>query len=275
MRTKLRDGETVVFETQKHWIVLAKPMLLLLVSIVLSVYLKTYQGDTLGTISKLIITPMKTYSIYFVPIFLAVFLYAYIERKYNIWVVTNYRVIDEEGVFSAYMKESLLDKINNVTYYQSVYGGLMGYGNVAIQTAAEQGQTSFVDVADPKTLCESISNTQSQVGSNRPVYESAKQEAKEDTMDCPYCAEAIKPQAKICRFCSKDIISTPVTQETSWKHVKSDRKPQSTGFYKDSVLPEVDTQLTDPTQDLKKGVAPESSGDIRDHYNPRDFLKNQ
>ena len=66
------------------------------------------------------------------------------------------RVIDEFGILSNYSKESPLDKINNVSYSQSVIGNIFGYGNVEIQTAAEIGSTIFYSVENPKVLKDTI-----------------------------------------------------------------------------------------------------------------------
>ena len=51
------------------------------------------------------------------------------------------RVVDESG-FTRY-RESPLDKINNVEYDQPIWGRILGYGNVDIQTAAEMGETKY------------------------------------------------------------------------------------------------------------------------------------
>ena len=83
-----------------------------------------------------------------------------IQRNNNIWVVTNLRVIDEYGVFSNNSKESPLDKINNVSYGQSFWGKIFGYGNVQIQTAAEIGSTTYTAVENPKELKDTITQMQ-------------------------------------------------------------------------------------------------------------------
>lgn len=88
------------------------------------------------------------------------FLLRYYTWKVNIWVVTNFRVIDESGLFSHYAKESPLDKINNVSYDQSVGGRLFNFGHVEIQTAAEVGATDYYNVNHPKRLKDTITAAQ-------------------------------------------------------------------------------------------------------------------
>jgi uncharacterized membrane protein YdbT with pleckstrin-like domain len=84
----------------------------------------------------------------------------YINWKYNLWCVTNLRVVDESGFFTRYSKESPLDKINNVEYDQSVWGRLFGFGNVDIQTAAELGETTYNLIHHPKLLKDTITHAQ-------------------------------------------------------------------------------------------------------------------
>ena len=74
----------------------------------------------------------------------------YLNWSHNLWAVTNLRVIDETGFFTRYSKESPLDKINNVEYDQSVWGRILGFGNVDIQTAAEMGETLYDLIHHPK-----------------------------------------------------------------------------------------------------------------------------
>lgn len=91
-----------------------------------------------------------------------IFLVKYWQWKSNIWVVTNYRVIDEAGLLSHFAKESPLDKINNVSYDQTIWGRLFNYGHVEIQTAAEVGATDYYNVYHPKRLKDTITLAQSE-----------------------------------------------------------------------------------------------------------------
>ncbi|HLZ89528.1 MAG TPA: PH domain-containing protein, partial [Puia sp.] len=84
----------------------------------------------------------------------------YYSWKVNIWVVTNFRVIDETGLLSHYAKESPLDKINNISYDQTLLGRLFNYGHVEIQTAAEVGATDYYNVNHPKRLKDTITAAQ-------------------------------------------------------------------------------------------------------------------
>ena len=141
MRTKLKKNENVVLLIRPHWLVLFLPSLYSVVGIIIGVLTGSYG--------------------YFIPLIPICYLwYKMIQRNNNLWAVTNLRVIDEDGVFSHNSKESPLDKINNVTYNQSIWGRIFGFGNVQIQTAAEVGSTTYYTIEKPKELKDTITQMQ-------------------------------------------------------------------------------------------------------------------
>lgn len=199
MRTPLRKDEQILFETHKHWYVLIMPFLFSLILISLSLYFYTK------------LDPLRWW--YFAIPFIAVlyFVFKYYSWKFDLWAVTNHRVIDEFGVFSINSKESPIDKINNVSYQQSLLGRIMGFGDVQIQTAAEMGETSYTNISRPQQLKEALSNAQElykEYQMNKQAFKLADAvdgEIGEEMKECPYCAEKIKAKAKVCRYCKREL----------------------------------------------------------------------
>lgn len=143
MRTQLKKDEKLLLIIRKHWIQLVPSIFAWLV---ISVALIWWLHNSVALIIVLI---TSCYPII-----------EYINWKYNLWAVTNMRVVDESGFFTRYSKESPLDKINNVEYDQPILGRIFGFGNVDIQTAAELGETKYELIHHPKLLKDTITHAQ-------------------------------------------------------------------------------------------------------------------
>jgi uncharacterized membrane protein YdbT with pleckstrin-like domain len=70
-------------------------------------------------------------------------------RRANDYVLTNHRIIRETGVLSRRSMDSRLDKINNVEHRQTLWGRLLNYGDVEIDTASETGAALFRNISYP------------------------------------------------------------------------------------------------------------------------------
>jgi uncharacterized membrane protein YdbT with pleckstrin-like domain len=146
MRTPLQKGEQILLVTHTSWVKLIVPVLVALAGLVASYFIGF--TDNYGWIAA-VLGPL-----YFVIVYFA--------WKANIWVVTNYRVIDEAGLLNHFAKESPLEKINNVSYDQTIWGRILNFGHVEIQTAAEVGATDYYNVHRPKKLKDTITLAQAE-----------------------------------------------------------------------------------------------------------------
>jgi uncharacterized membrane protein YdbT with pleckstrin-like domain len=77
-------------------------------------------------------------------------------RRANDFVLTNHRIIQEIGVVSRRSIDSRLDKINNVEHRQTLWGRLLGYGDVEIDTASQSGVSVFRSISHPLELRNAI-----------------------------------------------------------------------------------------------------------------------
>lgn len=77
-------------------------------------------------------------------------------RRSHEYVLTSRRVIQQMGILSRRSVDSWLDKINNIEHRQSLSGRILGFGDVEIETASEQGIIRFAHVSRPLELKNAI-----------------------------------------------------------------------------------------------------------------------
>jgi len=223
MRTKLQPDEELVLTVKQHWIVLIKPLVVLL--LVFFAYPELMKLNLQGFQAPLVSARIVVYGI-----FIAFFLYKVYDRKVNIWAVTNLRLVDEWGVITHHAKESPLEKINNVDILQTIVGRLFNYGSVAIQTAATSGETWIRYVAKPLVLQETImrmvrQRQQQRDGEQGPHRGGVAGPANLNIIKCPHCGNLIPESALIglrvstapkkpC-VATRQVDDNPVGKETS------------------------------------------------------------
>ncbi len=200
MRTTPRENEEVILQVQKHWVVLIKYWIIFAGTVILlaSALISSSQ------IAKNFLTVLLG-AVVFAGFYLW---YAIAERRVDIWVVTNLRVIDESGIVTHRVKESPLDKINNIQYRQTFAGRMLDFGDVEIQTAAEQGATINQFVSHPKLLHDTVVIMQGKLKDVENTKDHCRYEPafqRDDEAECPFCAEVVKKKAKVCKHCGREL----------------------------------------------------------------------
>jgi len=132
---QLLPGEQLIALQHQHLIVLLRPILLNIV------------------VAVLLIGLSYALSHYWLMLFclvpLIVLLWDIVVRSRREYIVTDRRVVRNEGVFTTSSFDAPLDKINNVFHEQSIMGRLLKYGRVGLETASEQGTTIFDFISHP------------------------------------------------------------------------------------------------------------------------------
>ena len=142
MKTELKNNEEVYLIIKKHWFVIVGPIFWTLILLIIYYFSNS---------DFFLIAPGLTFIWFF---------YKILDRNRNLWIVTNLRVIDEQGVFTNNSKETPLDKINNVSFKQPLMGRVFSYGDVQIQSAAESGSTVHKMIESPRLLKDTITECQ-------------------------------------------------------------------------------------------------------------------
>jgi membrane protein YdbS with pleckstrin-like domain len=145
MRSRLRPGEEAVLVVHRHPIALFGPAILTLL--------------LFGAFGASWMSPEPALRIGAGALFGVVAVWAlgrWLAWRADLWVVTTQRVIDESGVLTVKMMDSPLEIIQNVGCEQSIFGRMLGFGRVSIQTAAEQGMMTLEGIGRPETLRDAI-----------------------------------------------------------------------------------------------------------------------
>jgi len=145
VRTKLMDGEEVLFIAKKHLFYVLIPLL----GTVGLMFLYIYAGIH-ASLAKYPIIQQTILIMFLLGVGLTE--YRILNRKYDIWVVTTNRVIDEWGIVAHNFKEMDFANIQNMTYMQNFLGLIFGFGDIRLQTSATEGTLTDTFVENPKYL---------------------------------------------------------------------------------------------------------------------------
>lgn len=87
----------------------------------------------------------------------AVFLLIRLARWFTThFVVTNDRLIFRTGVLARHGREIPLERVNDITFNQSLWERIIGAGDLLIESAGEQGQQRFTDIPHPDEVQQEI-----------------------------------------------------------------------------------------------------------------------
>jgi uncharacterized membrane protein YdbT with pleckstrin-like domain len=143
----LQPGETVVYETQLHWLIYLRATLALIVSGLLA-------GGALSVASD-----QKQYFSLALWIAAAIFLLlalstglgALIRRTTTELAITDHRVIYKTGLFSRHTLEMNCSKVESVDVNQTILGRLLGYGTIIVRGTGGSLEP-MRQIADPLTF---------------------------------------------------------------------------------------------------------------------------
>jgi len=128
----LMDGETVVYATRLHWIVLAGPVLLGLLlglpGIALLVLSGTHAGDARAATES-----MLAGGVVLAAVALVIVARGILNRNATEMAVTNKRVVAKVGVAARRTVELILSRIESIGVEETVMGRMLGYGTVIVR----------------------------------------------------------------------------------------------------------------------------------------------
>ncbi len=164
----LGEHEEVVYDLRPHWWALVGPILLGFAVVVAgSLGWTLLPGGSLLWPVRLAVTGVAV-----------LLLLVFVLPRYLRWVTTHFvlttdRLIFRAGVLSKLSREIPLERLNDVTFTQSLWERMIGAGDLLIESAGERGQSVFENVPHPEAVQVEIyrqmeANGQRMSGGGRP-----------------------------------------------------------------------------------------------------------
>lgn len=155
-----RENEEVIQVIHRHWFnILSHFLLVILLALVLfgsMVALPVFFPDFLNTQSERFFIFMEN------TLFMLIWLFSFmtwIDYYFDIWIITNERIINIEqvGLFDRHISELNFSNIQDVTTtVEGIIPTVLNFGDVSIQTAGEQERFLFHMVPDPYKIKDTI-----------------------------------------------------------------------------------------------------------------------
>jgi uncharacterized membrane protein YdbT with pleckstrin-like domain len=140
----LADHEKLVFDLKPHWIELLLPIFWTVV-IAIAAYLAQIVAKDNST-ARLVVFLIA------LALWLWLAVVPFLRWAYTDFVLTTDRLVTRTGVLAKHSKEIPLERINDVTFNQSVPQRMVGAGTLVIESAGERGQETIRHVRNPEQV---------------------------------------------------------------------------------------------------------------------------
>lgn len=162
----LVPGETLVYQTRHHWIVLLVPLIIGLVLDVAGAALLVWaidNHDTNGLNVGSYTISLEALAItggFLLFIGAAILLYGVLKRNATEMAVTNQRVLIKTGMGGRKTVDLMLSRVESIGVEETAFGRVIGFGNVIVRGMGGTPET-FEKIAHPQ---EFRRNVQQQIG---------------------------------------------------------------------------------------------------------------
>jgi uncharacterized membrane protein YdbT with pleckstrin-like domain len=144
----LADHEKLVFDLKPHWVAIL-PSVLWTIALIL-VWILGYQLAKSVFEDPSVAQNLVAAAVLIAFVGLAVI--PFLRWKFTFFVLTTDRLITRSGIVAKRSKEIPLERINDVTFNQSVIERAVGAGDLLVESAGERGQTKISNVQSPEQV---------------------------------------------------------------------------------------------------------------------------
>jgi len=129
LRQQLGANEKITYTERHHWIFpIAEMIKWIIAAVAIFVLILLFKSWFSGSWVNWLFLG------FLVPVFRIA--WGFISWRMNVYALTNRRVVEVTGVVNKTVSDSSLEKLTDVVLRQSVFGRLLGYGDIEVLTAA-------------------------------------------------------------------------------------------------------------------------------------------
>lgn len=138
----LDEGEDVVVDVHPHWWYLAAPVAVAVISLAAALAAAVEGAPSVARGLVLAVLVLA---------------FAWLVGRYLRWVttslvITTYRLVDRRGVLAKSGREIPLDHLSDISYRQSLFGRLIGEGDLLLESAGRNSKEVFSDLPRPAQI---------------------------------------------------------------------------------------------------------------------------
>jgi uncharacterized membrane protein YdbT with pleckstrin-like domain len=138
----LNDGEEIVLDLRPHWWFFFGPSAALVLAVVATIAAAAFELPDWLWLGLLGLTGLNL-----------LWLLGRLARwQTTNFVVTTDRLIYRSGVIAKQGKEIPLERLNDISFHQTIFERLLGAGDLMIESGGERGQQAFSDIPHPSNV---------------------------------------------------------------------------------------------------------------------------
>jgi uncharacterized membrane protein YdbT with pleckstrin-like domain len=159
-----KEGEQMILVVRRHWFNIVQNM----ASVFVMIFFLIGSYAFLPTLFPALNTPPFNGLFVFLENLFAMitwvfFFLLWIDYYFDVWIITNKRVVnvEQKGLFNREVSELELERIQDITTdVKGIIPTFLNYGDVFVQTAGKTERFDFADVPDPYGIKDIIMNLQ-------------------------------------------------------------------------------------------------------------------
>jgi len=137
----LNEGEEVVLDLRPHWSTLFWPVTAVVVAVV----------------GAIIVYGVDLPALLYVMLAVCAAALLWLGLSYLRWTTTNFvvttdRLVYRSGVLAKHGREMPLERLNDISFHQTLFKRMLGTGDVMIESAGERGQEAFANLPKPSLV---------------------------------------------------------------------------------------------------------------------------